>query len=177
MRYLYKGLTGAATLGLLMLLPFHVRAHGTEQNGKAPAATTGQAKTDKHAPGNHGEALGEPGDPKAPARTMLVVMSDEMRFVPDKLEVKRGETIRFTIRNSGKVKHELVLGTHSELQEHAKLMEQFPEMEHADPNAASAEPGKTAALVWKFTKPGEFMFGCLIPGHFQGGMKGTIIVR
>ena len=176
MRNLYMWLAGATALGLV-LLSFGAQAHGPEQHGKTPAPASGQAKTDQHAPGNHGEALGEPGDPKAPARTMLVVMSDEMRFIPNKLEIKRGETIRFTIRNPGKLKHELVLGTHSELQEHAKLMQQFPEMEHEDPNAASAEPGKTAALVWKFTKPGEFMFGCLIPGHFEGGMKGTIIVK
>ncbi len=176
MRDRYMRLAGATALGL-MLLPFQTQAHGPEQHGKAPSAAAGQAKTDKHAPGNHGEALGEPGNPKAPARTVLVIMSDEMRFIPDRLEIKRGETVRFTIRNSGKVKHELVLGTLSELQEHAKLMQQFPEMEHEDPNAASAEPGKAAALVWKFTKPGEFMFGCLVPGHFEGGMKGTIVVR
>ena len=61
--------------------------------------------------------------------------------------------------------------------EHAKLMQEFPEMEHEDPNTASVDAGKTATLLWKFTKPGEFMFGCLIPGHFESGMKGTIVVR
>lgn len=173
---LYVAFAGATVLSAI-LLASQALAHGPEKHAKPPAAASGQAKPDQHAPGNHGEALGEPGDLKAPARTVLVVMSDEMRFIPNRLEIKRGETVRFSIRNSGKVKHELVLGTLSELQEHAKLMQQFPEMEHEDPNAASAEPGKTAMLVWKFTKPGEFMFGCLIPGHFEGGMKGTIVVR
>lgn len=164
------------TIWMLTAISGAAYAHGPEPHAKAPAATA-NGKTDQHAPGNHGEALGEPGDPKATARTMLVMMNDEMRFIPDRLVINRGETIRFMVRNPGKTKHEMVLGTRDELLQHAKLMQEFPEMEHEDPNTASVDAGKTATLLWKFTKPGEFMFGCLIPGHFESGMKGTIVVR
>jgi len=164
------------TIWALMAIPGIAYAHGPEPHTKTPNVSP-SGKSEQHSPGNHGEALGEPGDPKSPARTVLVMMSDEMRFVPNRLEIKRGETVRLMVRNPGKVKHEMVLGTQSELLEHAKLMQQFPEMEHEDPNTATAEPGKTATLVWKFTKPGEFMFGCLVPGHFESGMKGTFVVK
>lgn len=128
----------------------------------------------------HAAAMGEPGDPKARGiRTVEIAMNDRMRFQPAVVTAKRGETVRFVVKNTGDQKHELVLGTPKELIEHAKVMEKFPEMEHDDPNAVSVEPGQTGTLVWKFTKAGDWDigFGCLIPGHFDAGMKGRIVVR
>jgi uncharacterized cupredoxin-like copper-binding protein len=143
-------------------------AHGPEKHEPKAVAT---------APGGHGEALGEPGDPKAKARTIAVSMNDEMRFTPNRFIVAKGETIRFEVKNVGKLKHEMVLGTLQELKDHAELMQKFPEMEHDDPNAVGVEPGKTGVLLWKFTKAGEFDFGCLVPGHFEANMKGKITVK
>jgi uncharacterized cupredoxin-like copper-binding protein len=31
-------------------------------------------------------------------------------------------------------------------------------------------------VIWQFTPPGEFHFGCLVPGHFEAGTKGCITV-
>lgn len=126
--------------------------------------------------GGHAAALGEPGDPGKVTRTIEVEMSDAMRFRPDSITVKRGETIRFIARNTGKVKHEMVLGTIKELKEHAGSMRKFPEMEHADPNQVTVDPGKTGELVWQFAKAGTFDFACLVPGHFEAGMVGKIRV-
>lgn len=131
---------------------------------------------DRHGPAGHGAALGEPGDPRARARTIAVDASDRFRFTPATIKVKRGETIRFVLTNSGGMKHEMVLGTLKELRDHAKLMQKFPDMEHDDPNAASVQPGATSELAWKFTRAGEFYFGCLVPGHFEQGMRGKIVV-
>lgn len=125
----------------------------------------------------HAAALGEPGDPKAKARTVSVTMTEEMRFQPALIHVTRGETIRFVVKNAGKAKHEMTLGTMEELLEHAAVMEKHPEMEHDDPNAVTVEPGKSKTILWKFTRSGSFDYGCLIPGHLGGGMKGRIVVR
>ena len=103
-------------------------------------------------------------------------MSDSMRFSPASISAKRGETIRFVLKNPGQLKHEMVLGTIEELKEHAALMVKFPQMEHADPNQASVEPGKTGQLIWQFTKAGTFDFACLQAGHYEAGMKGQITV-
>ena len=83
---------------------------------------------------------------------------------------------RFVLKNEGKLKHEMVLGTIAELKEHAALMVKFPQMEHADPNQASVEPGKTGELIWQFTKAGTFDFACLQAGHYEAGMKGQVVV-
>jgi len=123
------------------------------------------------------KAFGREGDPKRVSRTVNVDMSDAMRFSPAELKVKRGETIRFLVKNSGKTMHEMVLGTMQELAEHAELMKKHPGMEHDEPYMAHVAPGKAQTVVWQFTKPGEFYYGCLIPGHFEAGMVGKVIVR
>jgi len=131
---------------------------------------------DPHQP-QHGDTFGKPGDSAKVSRTVAVDMTDAMRFTPANITVKKGETIRFVVKNSGQLKHEMVLGTAKELREHAELMKKFPEMEHEDPNQISLDPGKSGELVWQFTRAGSFDFACLQPGHFDGGMRGKVVVR
>jgi uncharacterized cupredoxin-like copper-binding protein len=120
--------------------------------------------------------FGRTGDPKRISRTIRISGGDHMRFTPSKISVKRGETIRFVLRNDGRVMHEMVLGTLAELQNHADLMKKHPGMEHDEPYMTHVGPGKTGQIVWTFDKPGEFHFACLVPGHFEAGMRGTITV-
>ncbi len=122
------------------------------------------------------KSFGREGDPKKVSRTVKVDMSDAMRFSPASLTIKQGETVRFVVKNNGKTMHEMVLGTMQELKEHAELMKKHPGMEHDEPYMAHVAPGKTERIVWQFTRPGEFHFGCLIPGHFEAGMIGKVIV-
>ena len=138
-----------------------------------------------HAPGEghaHGEETpyGKPGDPKKPARVVQVTMREadgRMIFAPDRIAVRRGEQIRFRLRNQGALDHEIVVATLAENLAHAKEMEKFPEMEHDDPNAKRLKPGTSAEIVWRFTRAGEFDFSCLIPGHREAGMFGSITVK
>jgi uncharacterized cupredoxin-like copper-binding protein len=116
------------------------------------------------------------GSTQEARRTIVITMSDSMRFAPDRIEVKQGETVKLVVRNAGKVLHELVLGTRKELEEHAALMLKFPNMEHDEPYMAHVPAGKTREVVWKFNRAGEFDFGCLVPGHYGAGMVGKVIV-
>lgn len=120
--------------------------------------------------------FGREGDPKKVSRIVNVDMSDAMRFSPGAIVIKQGETVRFVVKNSGKVMHEMVLGTRQELEKHADLMKKHPGMEHDEPYMAHVAPGKTERIVWQFTRPGEYYYGCLIPGHFEAGMVGRINV-
>ncbi len=156
----------AALLAVLLTASGAVMAHG-DDDGNA----SGAAKQDAHA-----SALGKPGDATKVSRTVAISMSDSMRFNPASVSAKKGETIRFVLKNDGKLKHEMVLGSIAELKEHAALMAKFPQMEHADPNQASVEPGKTGELIWQFTKAGTFDFACLQAGHYDAGMKGQVVV-
>lgn len=116
------------------------------------------------------------GHSKAVKRTVEIRMTDNMRFTPDLIEVKQGETIRFVHVNNGKVMHEFVLGTKKELDEHSALMKKFPGMEHDEPYMAHVGAGKKGEIVWNFNKVGEFDFACLLPGHYEAGMVGKIKV-
>ncbi len=143
-----------------------------------PTSAGPGAKGHSHA--NESFSAGEPGDPRKPARIIQVTMREgdgKMTYLPDRLEVKRGEQVRFMIRNSGLLDHEFILATTDENLKHAEEMKKNPEMEHDDPNAKRVAPGKNSQIVWKFTKVGTFEFGCLIPGHREAGMTGTIVVN
>ncbi|MEP7207035.1 MAG: cupredoxin family protein [Casimicrobiaceae bacterium] len=139
--------------------------HGDEGHDKA-AAPVKKEQT----------AWGVAGDPKAVKKTIEIRMLDSMRFTPDVVNVRQGDTVRLKLANHGKIMHELVLGTKQALDEHAALMVKFPGMEHAEAHMAHVASGKTGEIVWTFNRPGEFDFACLIPGHYQAGMVGTIKV-
>ena len=120
--------------------------------------------------------FGREGDAKKVVRTVQVEMSDRMRFTPAELTVRKGETIRFRVRNPGKVAHEMVLGTLQDLKSHAELMKKYPHMQHEEAHMVHLAPGESGNLVWQFDKAGEFYYGCLIPGHFEAGMVGKLTV-
>ena len=141
-------------------------AHGDQQGKKATRQQAPVIET----------AFGRTGDARKATRTIAVDMSDRMRFSPAAISVRQGETVRFVVKNSGKMMHEFVLGTMHELKEHSELMKKHPGMEHDEPYMAHVAPGKTETVVWQFTKAGEFHFGCLIPGHFEAGMVGKVAV-
>jgi len=96
---------------------------------------------------------------------------------PARIEVRRGEQIRFIVSNDGIFNHEFILATVAENRKHGELMKKYPDMEHEDPNAITVVPYLAGELVWKFTKKGEFEFACLFPDHYESGMHGRIIVK
>jgi uncharacterized cupredoxin-like copper-binding protein len=125
-------------------------------------------------------SAGEPGDPRKTSRAVLITMKEQdgkMLFTPDRIEVRRNEQIRFILSNVGFLDHEFVLATVEENLEHEKEMKKHPDMEHHDPNGKRVAPKKRAEIVWKFTKVGEFEYGCLIPGHREAGMFGKVVVK
>jgi uncharacterized cupredoxin-like copper-binding protein len=127
----------------------------------------------------HGEAFGTPANPARVERTIEVDMSDAMRFTPAEITVKRGESVRFVVKNSGQLVHEMVLGTMQDLKDHAEVMKKHASMDHAhdSPSMTSVPPGKTGEIAWRFTRAGVFYYGCLVPGHFDAGMIGRIVVK
>lgn len=161
-RFLAAGLAAG-----LFALQRGALAHGDKPHAGAKPAAVAKEQ----------QEWGIAGEAKAVSRTIPIVMTDEMRFVPDRIAVKLGETVRFTHQNRGQVMHEMVIGTPAALAEHAALMERFPEMEHEEPWMAHVAPGGSGEIVWHFNRTGDFEFACLIPGHYQAGMKGTLVVK
>ena len=128
--------------------------------------------------GGHSEetAIGKAGVVSKASRTVTVEMADNMRYTPSEIQVKKGETIRFVVKNVGKVSHEMSLGTEKELLEHLEQMKKFPGMEHDEPSKITLKPGMQGEIVWQFTKAGAVNFACLMPGHYEAGMKGQVKV-
>ena len=122
------------------------------------------------------KAWGIAGDTQAVARTITIRMTDDMRFTPRHIEVREGETVRLRAENKGQVLHEIVIGTKPELDAHAEMMAKHPGMEHDEPYMAHVGAGKKGDIVWQFNRAGSFDFACLIAGHYQAGMTGTITV-
>jgi uncharacterized cupredoxin-like copper-binding protein len=156
----------ALATGALVALTAH--AHDDEGHAKRhPADAAKVESTD----------FGQEGNPRKVTRTIQVGMADTMRFTPAAIVVRRGETIRFVVRNDGKVMHEMVLGTDKAIAEHAAMMRSHPGMAHADASMAHVKAGGSGEIVWQFTRAGDFRFACLQPGHFEAGMTGSITVK
>jgi uncharacterized cupredoxin-like copper-binding protein len=153
------------TLIAAALAPSTVWAHGT----KSHAAKNEPLRREQ-------KDWGIAAEPRAAKRTIVVRMTDAMRFVPEVIDVKLKQTVRFDIRNEGRMLHEMVIGTAKELEDHAALMLKFPDMEHDEPYMAHVPAGQRAQIVWTFNRAGEFEFACLVAGHYQAGMVGKIVV-
>lgn len=166
-----KRIAGALTAAALAVTPIAVQAHGGATHGK-PKEKHHKANLDPVE-----KAFGRTGDPKKVARTIDIHGTDNMKYSPKVITVKQGETIRFVVSNKGKLMHETVLGTMDELKEHAEWMKKNPGMEHDEPYMTHIGPGESGEIIWQFTNAGEFYFACLIPGHFEGGMVGKIVVQ
>jgi uncharacterized cupredoxin-like copper-binding protein len=133
-----------------------------------------------HGPSGTSAAVGEPGDPSLPARIIEVAMVEGdgmMRFEPSAIEVAKGEQVRFKITNNGVLGHEFVLATLSENLQHLEEMKKLPGMVHNTPNSITLSPNASGEVLWRFGQVGSFDFSCLIPGHREAGMHGSVVVK
>ena len=187
---LREALWGAALVSVATLIfASNSWAHGSKPHGSShkehnPALHHPgvEYKGHAHHHGQHSAVKeqkdwGIAGDAQDVKRTIEIRMTDDMKFTPSRITVKLGETVRLVAVNRGKVLHEIVIGTAQELKEHAEMMKKHPNMEHDEPYMAHVDPGQKGDIIWSFNRAGTFEFACLIPGHFEAGMKGTIVVQ
>jgi uncharacterized cupredoxin-like copper-binding protein len=111
-------------------------------------------------------------------RSMAIDMGDHMRFSPERIQVEAGETIRMIVSNSGQTEHELVIGTEEVIRSHAESMKKGSAHDHGTAGGASITlgPGQTGELVVTFPDVGTLQMACLIPGHYEAGMRGVLQV-
>lgn len=146
------------------------------------AATAANQAMAGAGPKGHTHAIfnaGTPGDPNKPFRIIEMTAKEGdgvMAFEPAKIVVQQGEQIKFVIKNAGELDHEFMLESFEANKKHAVEMLKNPEMEHDDPNGKRIVSKKQAEIVWKFSKPGTFEYACLIPGHYDAGMRGVVEV-
>jgi len=146
----------------------------------APAFSSGSHS------GNHDEVtaiemlIGKPGNAADVTRVIDVTMREtddgDMLFEPTSIEISEGETIRFNVINKGELEHEFVIDTFEGNGKHKKMMAKL-DMEHDDPNSIRLDEGRSGEVIWTFSNVGTFEFACLIPGHYESGMHGPILVN
>lgn len=166
-----------STILALATLPGWALAGGTHGAMTQPGAASGGHNMANMSQAQHASMAGMPGDAAKVSRTIPVDMDDTMRFTPGKVTVKAGETVRFFIVNKGKVPHEMVIGTADEIEEHAQMMKKMPGMVHKEANQINLAPGQRGGIVWQFAKAGTVTYACLVPGHKDAGMVGTVEVN
>ena len=134
----------------------------------------------EHAGGPEEYSIGMKAEKTKAKRTINITMREDqdgnMIFAPNKLQFRQGETVTLNFVNKGETKHEFVMDTQENVLEHKAAMEKNPDMEHADDNSLSLEPGEKGQIIWTFAKSGDFAFACLIPGHYESGMHGPLKV-
>lgn len=162
----------AMAIGLMFQFQGVAQAHGDNPHaGHGPSAPHGAMMQAEQKP------WGIAGNQKKVDRVIRIKMTDDMKFTPNVILIKKNETIRFEIQNSGKVMHEMVIGTKQELDQHAAMMKKHPNMEHDEAYMAHVGPANSGSIAWRFNKEGDFEFACLIAGHYDAGMVGKIQVR
>ena len=121
---------------------------------------------------HHSRVLtGKPGKAEHVDRTLSITMHDSMRYNLEELHVTSGETIRFVIINQGKIPHEFTIGDHQSLLAHRDMMRQMPDMHHEEENAITLNAGERGELIWTFGSSTNMQAACLLPGHYEAGMK------
>ena len=99
-----------------------------------------------------------------------------MLFSPNQVEVKRGEQVKFVLKNAGKVDHEFMLDSVANNAKHKIAMEENPDMEHDDPNGKRPRPTARARSSGASPRP-ALSSSPAHPGHYEAGMKGTVLVK
>lgn len=130
-----------------------------------------------HEHGNEMSVAGQPGSLKKVSRTIKISTLDTMRYSKENIQARPGETVRFLVTNTGKIKHEFAIGTREEQLEHAEMMASMPDMKHEEGNAVTLEPGESRELIWQFGKAGAVEIACHLPGHYEAGMKARVSVK
>jgi len=135
----------------------------------------------------------QPAQPASP--TVVQIQMGDFYFKPDTVRLKAGQQARIEIVNEGKLEHELMVGREAGVKEgkaepYKKDFFEKVQVSHVvekgEWESASGEPahvkleaGGKATLT--FTVPadrkGEWEIGCFVPGHFEAGMKGKLVVE
>ncbi|MBA3291464.1 MAG: multicopper oxidase domain-containing protein [Actinobacteria bacterium] len=151
--------------------------------GLIVSACGGASSGDGHGAGHEDmdtapvDALGEAGEASEADREVNVETLDELTFEPALIEVEAGETVTFVVENTGRLPHEFVLGGEAYQDAHESEMSGEAGDMHHSVNSVEVDPGETAELTWTFAESGETLFGCHVPGHYDGGMVGALEVR
>jgi uncharacterized cupredoxin-like copper-binding protein len=116
----------------------------------------------------------------ASPRTVELTMTEQLTFEPARIQVRRGETIRFVVRNDSSVAHEAYVGTEEEQRVHATQHGLVPIDKQWTTShmgyGINVAPSGTGELVVAFDNAYAYVIGCHYPGHYEAGMRAVVEV-
>lgn len=160
------------------------------------AITLGLTATTALAGAGHDSGHGEDSQntPEAKIDRTIQVTAGDLWFKPDDLSIEPGETVKFVVKNTGKLAHEFVIGSADKQAEHREMMQEMAangegghdmsaghhDMEGPSMPSVTVAAGETKTLVWTAAESDNnvaLVYACNIPGHYEAGMRGELAVR
>ena len=143
--------------------------------------------------------IGEKGKLSEISRTIEIKMYDNY-FEPNVINIKKGETIKFLVKNLGLLVHEFNIATKKmHLNHQTEMMEMMENeillgdkidykkmkeiaktnhsMAHSHSNSVLLEPNKSGEIIWKFNTDINLEAACNVPGHYESGMISKININ
>ena len=140
--------------------------------------------------------IGKKGESSEVDRVIEIKMYDNY-YEPKEINIKKGETIKFIVYNSGKLVHEfniatkemhlkhqpemmkmvekeILLGDRIDIKKMKELAKTDHSMGHSHSNSVLLEPDQSAELIWKFNTDADLEAACNVPGHYESGMIAKI---
>jgi uncharacterized cupredoxin-like copper-binding protein len=126
---------------------------------------------------------------KAAKPRVITIEMAPLAYKPNVVRVAANEFVQFKFVNKTNAPHEALVGDTAAQVKHAKEMKAMAkamaegdsmDMSHSGHNTkefVSIKANSTATLNYKFGKAGRTMIGCHQPGHWEGGMKITVLVQ
>lgn len=121
-----------------------------------------------------GAALALAGDGGRDSLPTVVLTARHSKFVPARVVVEAGTTVRFVVRNADPIAHELIVGPKQVHDRHETGTEAW---HPPRPGEVSVRAYDEADTTYTFTDAGVVTFGCHLPGHWDYGMQGEVEVR
>ena len=126
-----------------------------------------------------GAAQGDAGattarsDVLGPGVVTVRIRIHRSHFAPSRIRVHPHTTVQFVVVNRDPIGHEFIIG---DAEVHARH-ENGHEASHPPvPGEVSIPPLSTGTTAFELHEPGVVEFACHLPGHFQYGMVGEVVV-
>jgi uncharacterized cupredoxin-like copper-binding protein len=158
---------------ILILVTPVVVGCGGDDNGDGEQAATASGTATQTATAS-ATATQTATESPAAGRALTIRMT-EFAFDPNNAVVKKGK-VTITAPNGGQVVHELVLLKTDA--DPANLPKNGDEVDESTSvgEIADVAPGSTKKATFKLA-PGKYAMVCALPGHYEGGMYGSLTVK
>mgnify|MGYP001427777044 CR=1 FL=1 len=140
--------------------------------------------------------IGSKGKLSDVTRTIKVKMYDNY-YEPNTFKIKKGETVKFEVKNLGELVHEfnianpmmhikhqpemelmveneILLGDRIDKDKMQKMAAMDKSMGHSHSNSVLLAPKEEGTLIWKFENAVNIEIACNVPGHYQAGMIAAV---